>query len=200
MVQQPYVFVIGFNKTATTAIHHLFERSGYKSVHHHYGRVTKRMVKNLLKGNPVLKGFDKRFQVFSDLQFRNERVLIEGNSFFRQLDQDYPNSLFIYNYRDLDEWVQSRLNQQNAVSGMKPTVEFHKRLLNTQSDVKIVEHWVRGRLHYEAELRAYFEGSDRLLEIDIASPDFVEQLRNFTKMNLKPEHWQKHNVTKSRTS
>lgn len=199
MVQKPYVFVIGFNKTATTAIHHLFKQSGYKSIHYHHGRITKRMVKNLMTNRPVLDGYDRKFQIFSDLQFRNEKVLIEGNSFFRQLDQDYPDSLFIYNYRDVDDWVQSRLKQHHLISAMTPS-EFHKKLLKTESNVKIVEHWVRGRLLFEAEMRAYFEGSDKLLEIDIAAPDFVEQLRDFTKLNLQPEHWQKLNVTKDRKS
>lgn len=196
MVSKPYVFVIGFNKTATTAIHQLFAKSGYKSVHFKHGRIVKRMMKNLLAERPVLEGYDRKYQIFSDLQYRNTRILIEGNFFFRQLDQDYPGSLFIYNYRDIDDWVQSRLNQTHRITYMN-TTEFHRSLLRTESNTKIVDHWVRTRQFMEAEMRAYFEGSDRLLEIEINEPDFVEQLRAFTKLDLNPEYWQKINVTKS---
>lgn len=195
-VPKPYIFVIGFNKTGTTAIHRLFLDSGYKSIHNQNGRIAFRMMRNIQRGVPVLTGYDRRYQVFSDLQFRTATFNFEANSLFRQMNLDYPNSLFIYNYRDIDAWVQSRIRHDREVEGMT-MLQLSKKIHNTDSVTRVVEMWVRERKQFETEIREYFAGTDQLLEIDIDSSDFVERIEAFTKLKLDSTKWQRHNVTET---
>ena len=69
---------------------------------------------NCQKNIKVLDGYDKEYQVFSDMTYLDYQTLIEGNIFFKQMDNDYPESLFIYNTRNIDNWDQSRLNHTSG--------------------------------------------------------------------------------------
>ena len=75
------IFVIGFNKTATTTFHKLFLVNKLKSQH-------------ATPWNPDM------FQCFSDNGNMNN---------FKQLDKNYPDATFILNVRSLDKWLKSRI-------------------------------------------------------------------------------------------
>lgn len=110
---QEFVFIIGYNKTATTALHELFCRSGLSSIHWDGGKLALTMVSNICSGRRVFDGYDARYRVFSDLIYLDARVLIEGNEYFEEMMNDYPNARFIYNYRNQGEWIRSRLLHAN---------------------------------------------------------------------------------------
>ena len=74
------IFVIGFNKTATTTFHKLFLKNNLKSQHDTVWQINE-------------------FDCFSDNGDLNN---------FKKLDVDYPNSIFILNTRSLDKWLISR--------------------------------------------------------------------------------------------
>jgi len=75
------IFVIGFNKTATSSIHKLFVKNKLSSQH-----------------NGDMWEVDS-YQCFSDNgNLRN----------FKELDKKYENSIFILNTRKLDKWIISR--------------------------------------------------------------------------------------------
>ena len=75
------IFVIGFNKTATTTFHKLFLANNLKSEH--------RTVWH-----------PENFDCFSD----------NGNlNNFKELDKTYPDATFILNVRSLDKWLASRI-------------------------------------------------------------------------------------------
>ena len=87
------IFVIGFNKTATTTIHHLFEVNNLKSQH-------------------TDKKWDlENFTCFSD----------NGNQRnYPELYSTYPNSIFILNVRKLNDWLLSRFKHGYNISTEKP--------------------------------------------------------------------------------
>ena len=78
------IFVIGFNKTATTTFHKLFLNNNLKSQH----------------ADKKNEYWDTdKYDCFSD----------KGNWHnFKKLNTAYPNSTFILNVRRLDEWIMSR--------------------------------------------------------------------------------------------
>jgi len=86
-------FVIGFNKTATTTIHNLFEVNNLKSQH-------------------TDKEWDlENFTCFSD----------NGNQRnYPELYSTYPNSIFILNVRKLNEWLLSRFKHGYNICKEKP--------------------------------------------------------------------------------
>jgi len=83
------IFVIGFNKTATSTFHKLFLKNNLKSQHDTVWQIN-------------------NFDCFSDNGDLNN---------FKKLDMDYPNSIFILNTRSLDKWLISRF--QHGVADKK---------------------------------------------------------------------------------
>ncbi|MCF2947751.1 hypothetical protein L0668_06515 [Paraglaciecola aquimarina] len=192
--QKKLIVVIGFNKTGTTSIHRLFQSSGFKSVHWDEGKLTKKMFENAMQAKPILQGYDDKFDVFSDLVFRTDSYWCEGNALYRQIEQQYPNALFIYNYREMDAWLESRCKHAEQLEE-QTILELHKKILDT-SDIEVIKkHWKTTRLNYEEELKEYFGSKSNLLEIDIKDVKFVEKLSIFIQANLNPEHWGLFNKT-----
>lgn len=74
------IFVIGFNKTATSSFHELFLSNGLKSQHEGVWQTDK-------------------YDCFSDNPELNN---------YKELYKNYPNSIFILNTRGLNSWLLSR--------------------------------------------------------------------------------------------
>lgn len=188
------LFVIGFNKTGTTSIHRLFQQNGFKSVHWDEGRLAKKMLNNVCNGDPVLMGYDDKFDIYSDIVFRTSSFHFEGNSLFKQLYYDYPESYFLYNTRDMDKWLESRVNHPNIVYGMTE-FQLQQKLLNTTDEEKIKSYWKTQRLRFEEDINLFFKDTGRLLTLDIADINFVEKLTTFTGFKINSTFWEQHNKT-----
>ena len=108
------IFVIGFNKTASSTFHHLFEKLGYKS--QHYRRWD-------------LNNYD----CFSDNgELQNLKTLYT-----------FPNSLFILNTRNLHDWLFSRakhsihyrvVDWNKDVWGFPPSSELYIRWIKEREE------------------------------------------------------------------
>ncbi len=187
-IHLPYVFVIGFNKTATTTIHHFFERNGFPSVHWDDGNLTKTMLDNCLNDRRILTGYDQRYRVFSDMIVQTLRIRFEANSLFRVLDADYPGAYFIYNTRKLEDWLASRWKKPCG-RYQCTNVELEMRVLNTKDPQRVLEQWKKERTDFEREVREYFTGRDRFLEIDIADPESPGKIAALLGMDLDLSCW-----------
>jgi hypothetical protein len=184
----PFIFIIGFNKTATTSLHAFFTGNGFPSVHWDRGKLARRMVQNCLDDRPILNGYDREFRVFSDMQAQSGRIRIEANQYFRILDRDYPGSYFILNTRDLGKWISSR--SANFVTPHGATnLELEMRRLNTLDSQEAVELWARERNAFEADVRRYFRHNPRFLEIDITDPDLPSRVSRLIGMTMDATHW-----------
>jgi hypothetical protein len=192
--KEKYLFVIGYNKTGTTSVHRLFQQNGLMSVHWDEGKLTKIMLENVMNDRPVFHGYHHKFDVMSDMFFRNKGFFFEGVTLYKQMDHDYPNAYFLYNTRDIDSWLESRKNHPNLVEGMT-LFELHKKMLRTDDDNVVLQHWKSSRLNFEQELRDYFRGRSNFLEMDITDENFVEKLNCWGDFNLDPSYWGRHNET-----
>jgi hypothetical protein len=188
----PYIFVIGFNKTGTTSIHNLFKDNGIPSIHWDQGRLAKMSLINVLKGDRVFCGYDDEFKVFSDIFFRTDKFIWEGNLLFRQMDNDYPGSFFIYNTRNIDDWIKSRIKHSSLLFGMT-IIELEQKINKSHSIIEIVDFWKKTRLRFEYDVKNYFKNSKFFIEIDIDDPNFVDKISQFTGIKLNPTFWKKYN-------
>jgi hypothetical protein len=184
----PYVFVIGFNKTATTTIHRFFEHNGFPSIHWDGGKLARTMLDNCLSDHRILTGYDENYRVFSDMVIQTLRIRFEANSLFRILDTDYPESYFIYNHRNVDAWIASRW-KKNVGRYRCTNVDLEMRHLNTREPCDVVEKWREERADFEREVRAYFTGNPRFMEIDIADADAPRQISALLGMDLDISGW-----------
>jgi hypothetical protein len=192
----PFVFIIGFNKTATTTLHVFFEKNGFPSVHWDGNRLATTMVENCLHDRRILSGYDRTYRVFSDMIAQTLRIRFEANSLFRILDTDYPGSYFIYNHRPAEEWLASRWKK--PFGNYKCTnVELEMRILNTKDPQDVVDAWKKARVNFEQEIRKYFAGSTRFLEFDITDPDVPQKLSRLLGIDLDPAHWGHHTTNRA---
>ena len=184
----PFIFIIGFNKTATKSLHAFFAGNGFPSVHWDKGKLARRMVEDCLDDRPILDGYDARFRVFSDMQAQSSRIRIEANQFFRILDRDYPGAYFIFNNRNLDDWIRSR--SANFVTPHGATnLELEMRRLNTTDPNEAVLVWTRERRTFEEDVRHYFRNHPRFLEIDIIDPELPQRIARFIDRSLDAGQW-----------
>jgi hypothetical protein len=176
--------VIGFNKTATRALAALFSENGLPAVHWDQNRLVGRMLDNLRSGQKIMSGYDHQFRVFTDLILSTDEKFVEGNQYFREMDRDYPNSLFILNNRATEDWIRSREMHNHGVF-----LQRQLRVLGT-ADVEVArELWRQQKQTHESAVRKYFEGNDRFLEIDINSPEIPRQISKFLGLNLNQNLW-----------
>lgn len=106
---------IGFNKCATRSLARLFSRAGHAAVHQKLPRRRRGRRKlggimraNLAAGRPVLADMEE-FTFYGDLIDSNRRDSFDGNSLFREILRDYPDTILLLNWRDRDDWIRSRL-------------------------------------------------------------------------------------------
>lgn len=192
------VFFLGFNKTATVSFHYLFALSGYKSAHNIYRIKGKpetlalRMFRNKSFDLPILNGISD-YEVFSDLIFvkPKEKLYIEANKWYRELHKEYPDSYFILQTRNVNDWLNSRENHDDG--------NFLKRCMKLKSIMnhsEMLEHWKNERLSREEEIKQYFKGNKDFLLFDI-DKDPIDKLIEHVRpeFNLKKMYWYKLNVT-----
>ncbi|MEI6337228.1 MAG: hypothetical protein WCQ57_01435 [Verrucomicrobiota bacterium] len=194
-INLPYVFIIGFNKTATTALHHFFQANGFPSIHWDDNRLAATMLTNCLSDRPILSGYDEKYRVFSDMISQTFRLRFEANSFFRILDTDYPGSYFIFNNRPTEAWLVSRWKKP-CQRYNTTNVELEMRILNTNDPKKILEKWKHEKEAFEREVREYFSGNERFLEFDISDPAAPQKISALLAMELDVSHWAQHKTNR----
>jgi len=168
----PKVFCVGFNKTGTSTLHRIFrDQLGYRSAH-----------KPLWTDWSTTKDRLRldQFDVFSD----------GGCASIKNLDDLYPEALFILNTRPLKNWVLSR---HKAVERSQRIVHWaltkhvslgfvawmiNRWVLDNREEA--VMRWIRIRNSYhEHVIRHFSDRNGKLLVIDIEEADFAAQLAGF---------------------
>lgn len=168
------VFAIGFNKTATTSIHKVFQKLGMVSVHDTHWRDTKRTYVFL------------KYQCFTD----------GAPDDFTVLDRRFKNSKFILNTRNLDEWIDSRLEH------IKQAVERNATEITPTWDRTdaAVKHWIVKRNSFHQEVLDYFRDrpNDLLVLNYIREPDSGQKIAAFLgkKRNVSKQYERSTRITR----
>ena len=168
------IFVIGFNKTGTRTIHNYFQMNGIPSLHWEYRRLAKRILANDLEDKPLLEGYDN-YTVYSDME-DHINLNYAHVTYFKLLDIQYPNSKFILNIRDVENWIKSRNNHMDGkyAEYLCYRLEINRDVLNDLWREEFCEHY--------NNVVEYFMDTNKLLIFDIER-DTVEKLNAFF-----PEH------------
>lgn len=179
----PFVFLIGFNKTATRSFHYFFEKNGFPAVHWDEGQLAKAMLINREQGRRILEGYEE-FRVFSDFTLATEHQFFEGNSLFRELFHCYPSAYFILNNRNTDHWISSRLKHNSGLFA-----ERHMKARGLDSVGELRKAWEMEKTAHENAVRIFFQGHSRFLELDIDSNDVPEKLSLFLRKEFSYREW-----------
>ena len=164
---KPKIFQIGFNKSGTGSIYSFFKMNGIKSIHWDDGLLSKKMKENSLGKKPLLTGYEE-YQFFSDMEHKNddEEFFYSYQKFFKDLDNQYPESIFILNYRDIDSWVKSRIKHPR----------YLERTISSsgKSEEEVIEMWKEHYNEHISEVLDYFSGKDNLIVLDLDKDDSVK--------------------------
>jgi hypothetical protein len=193
----PRVFQIGFNRCATGALFKLFQNSGVRSLHH-MGRKHRKagdltlidlnpqkvIHKNLRRGRPPVEGLDE-FTGFFDMEYTDRHKRFENYRYFAQFAEAYPDALFIFNTRDKDRWLRSRI-AHNRGKFLQKTTD-----LMGMTPEAVLEHWAEHYDIHTAEVAAYFaDKPHRCLRFEVDRDPIDKLLRFFQPYyKLNPKRW-----------
>jgi len=151
------IFAIGFNKTGTTSLYTLFKELGFAAMDGPHWR--KREDWHI----------HYQFQAFSD----------GPPDDFRLLDQTFPRSKFILNVRELDEWLDSRIEHiRFRMQDKNYTARMSKGRL---PDEDIICAWIQKRQRYHLDVLMHFESrkSDLLILNFISDDNATAKVADF---------------------
>jgi isocitrate lyase len=184
--ESPFIFFIGFNRTATKALHEFFSNHGYPSIHMDGNRLGKRMIKNIQKGQRIFIGYESEYRVFSDLIIASEAEIVECNQFFKRMHMDYPEAMFILNTRPTQDWIRSRMKFRAGAFLRKQL-----KILASENEVDCEKLWEAQKEAHELEVRTYFEPHPhQFLELDISKGDVCFELSRFLGKSFDASKWQ----------
>jgi len=167
MLNQPRIFLLGFNKCGTTSFHNYFKKNKISSVHWRANTLAQTILTNYQnKNNKLLNGLDN-WIAYTDMicipgspwgkSNSDHSPLIEGCRYFRELHRDYPDSLFILNTRDPLQWIKSRLAHDRGQFAQAYLAAMKKEGIH---NLKMLKHrWLRDWYQHHHEILEYFSNN-----------------------------------------
>jgi hypothetical protein len=120
----------------------------------------------------------------------DDSQIVEGNRFFREMSNDYPNSYFILNNRPTPNWILSR-----SLHGKGNFLKRQLKLLETENPEEAFSLWRHQKFTHESEVRSFFKDNLRFLEVDIENVNTPNIISKFLGIELDNSHWLTLNKT-----
>lgn len=176
-----HIFGIGLNKTGSSSLHHAIQILGYNSIHYeHNGDILSDIVlSNLSKKQRAFYNIEDFDCYFDYLPWTSSREDFSFNHLYKTLDKQYPNSLFIYNTRNIDSWLKSRHDHIARVTD-DDLDKLSKMYPNNIYFNRDKEAWIEEYLDLDSRIKEYFcDRPNDLLIIDVCAGDGWDKLCNF---------------------
>jgi hypothetical protein len=124
------------------------------------------------EGIPLLSGYEE-YQVVSDME-HVKNMNYAHVDFFREMDIQYPNSRFILNIRNVDNWIRSRIYHGDG-SYLNVVME------NLQlSKDEVSKKWRKDfQKHYKSVTEYFKDVPNKLLVMNIETDDCAQKLVDF---------------------
>jgi hypothetical protein len=180
------IFQIGFNKCATTSLYFFFKLNGIESVHwaeRQEGKINSiiclKAIENLSSNRNMFEGMEYVF--YSDMEFISSRRIIYLYEYYKIMDEQYPDSKFILNTRNLDDWIKSRLNHQGPfeTSYLKRSMDYFRC-----NEDKVIKIWKNHYRNHINGVLSYFKNKPgKLLHFKLEKDDannIIDFLPEFT--------------------
>jgi hypothetical protein len=175
------IFQIGFNKCGTLSIHNFFLDNGLKSIHWDESKLAETIDKNFKSNKKILLEYEE-YDCFTDMENLDpsmDKVSIYSHvRYFKQFDIQYPNSIFILNQRNIDDWILSRKNHDEG-----KYLETYKNIFDLSSDEEVFEQWKRDWYNHENNVKKYFKNRPKdllIFDIDKEQSKFIDFMKNRT--------------------
>jgi hypothetical protein len=150
------IFQIGFNRCATQSIANALQQHKIQTIHNNW-KSSKICYRNFLAivmqqnfvhpFKDILSGDIDKYQAFLDIEYVYDDSHLEFYSHFKDMDQEYPNSVFIMNIRPVQDWIFSRMKL-----GKLPDAQPYYKYID---DSKI-KRWIQHYFEHSIKVRDYF--------------------------------------------
>jgi len=187
----PRVVQVGFNKCATRSLANLFTGSGHASAHHKFKPLLGRnrniavlMRANQEAGRRMFHGFED-YVFYADLMVQTRSETYEAFKDFRQILADYPDTIFLLNVRNRENWIQSRLKHGHGtfVEMVRETNRFSNRQ-------EVVECWRRDWDTHLSDVRGFMGAHPgQLVEFDTDRESVETLVARLPDYRLDPDAW-----------
>lgn len=167
------IFCIGFNKTGTTSLHKTFLTLGLTS--EHSVKWTK-----ISQIKPL------------EADYFNKQCYCDGyRSDFVALDQEFPNSLFIFNDRNITQWLRSRVKQylrfqetpspRKAIGSKK--YGWIAKDFFSEPELSILK-WIAEYKIYKYQAFTYFANRKEFITINVTEdPRYIDKIESLLSRN-----------------
>lgn len=191
----PRVVAVGFNKCGTRSLAELFARAGHPVVHQkipagwisRYWRTRKigRLMRlNVEADRPVFAGVEN-YIFYGDLIDSSAQGSFDGNTLFRHILADYPDTILLLNWRDREDWIRSRLRHGHGEFAAREL-----RLRGLSSLEELAAGWRQDWDQHLAAVRAFMAARpQQLIEFQLDRDPIEELVRRLPAYGLSPEHF-----------
>ncbi len=179
------ILIVGLNRTGTLSLHQMLLDNQVKSAHWESGRLGSQIKKNLDYGVELLTELDE-FEAFSDMVYEdNAQTYFLMNTALEILVKQYPNALFVLNYRPLGKWMRSISRHQSG--------QYLRREVVRQGSYKnVLDYWYKlHKQHYESARTLFDNNKDiKSIEFNIERDHVYKLITFFNKhgVNIMPDN------------
>ena len=139
---------------------------------------------------PILQHIEDA-DAYSDMSYFDNVTCINGNEYYKELHNEYPEAYYVMNLREMEGWIQSRTNHPNLVTRAMA-------YMGTQDLAEVQQRWREQRNAHLTEARSYFNSipCSRYFEFWVDN-DPIDKLSEFVSdhYSLNLDAWVKCNVT-----
>lgn len=169
---KPKIFLIGFNKCGTTSFHKFFHAQGLKSWH--FKLKDKYLAVEASRSTDVVS-CRKTFahgQVFSDFTYFTEETFLEPLDMYGLWRMAFPDAYFILNSRDVDSWLNSRMNHRGG------TFFSRYMLFSEQTKDEVLIEWRNKFQSHTENVLSFFENDERFCHFMVGQDD-IDKIVSF---------------------
>lgn len=172
---RPKTFCVGMHKAGTSSLAELFHVAGLRTSH-----------STEWSRPPLDRAFLDRYDALSDGggHFWHPELEFGGNHAVQSLDEAYPGSRFVLQYRDVESWLVSKL--RHATWKREDTITdetgpFAHQDWNQIKSLHLVAAWIENRYrHHVAVLEYFAQRHDDLLVINVTrDPEAAAKVLEF---------------------
>lgn len=177
------IFQIGFNRCGTTSLYNFFKNNcinNLKCIHWDNGNLAKSIYNNINNNQECLHQTKYlQYNFISDMEAKiNDQVYYFAFLYtYQLLDQQYPDSKFILNTRNKENWINSRIKHYH-----NKDIEIQKKTYNVKD---IVSLWSDQWDYHHKNVQKYFSNKKKLIIFDIETSDAKPLVDFFPELSFK---------------
>lgn len=176
------IFQIGFNKCGTSSLTHFFRKNKIGVQHWSRGKIAEDFFAAYDSNRkPFCEDHYDNVTALCDMEKTTAHQILEPYKKFEYIYKHYPESLYILNTRDMNNWIKSRMNQGfvgKYASALKLT--GHPKSYKD----KVTQYWRNEWIEHHSNVINFFKDKHNLLVYNIEN-DNPKKLCNFLHQSFK---------------